>query len=83
MSKRALKDYGILGKLVKQGTYYEPMEPLRTAYGSFDSTVDAEGLNKTAYLEDMKEWRKEKARIKRDIPKIFALMLQYLSDESL
>jgi hypothetical protein len=31
----------------------------------------------------MKECRKEETRIKRDIPKLFALMLQYLSDESL
>jgi hypothetical protein len=40
-------------------------------------------LNKTAYLEGMKEWRKEKARIRRDVYALFALMLQYVSDESL
>jgi hypothetical protein len=43
------------------------MEPLKNAYGSFDSTVDADGLRKTAYLEDMKEWRKEKGQGSREI----------------
>jgi hypothetical protein len=45
--------------------------------------VDVEGLNKTAYMEDMKEWRKEKARIKRSLPKLYALTIQYLRDEHL
>lgn len=31
----------------------------------------------------MKHWRKDKARIRRDIPSLIALMLHYLSDESL
>jgi hypothetical protein len=38
--------------------------------------------NKTAFLEDMKEWRREKARMRRDTPKLFALMPQYLSGKS-
>jgi hypothetical protein len=36
-----------------------------------------------AYLEDMKEWQKEKVIMHRDRPKLFALLLQYLSEESL
>jgi hypothetical protein len=56
LSKKSLKEYGNLGQLIKQGTYYQPLE-----------TLDVDGLNKTAYLEDVKEWRKEKARMRRDI----------------
>jgi hypothetical protein len=35
------------------------------------------------YLEDMKEWRKEIKPMEKDHPKLYALILQYLSDKSL
>ncbi len=62
---KASKGYGSLGKLVKPGTYFEPEEPDHADYGSFDPTEDADGLNKIAYLEEMKNG--EKKRQSKDI----------------
>jgi hypothetical protein len=59
------------------------MEHQRTHYGCFDPTDEIKGLSKSAPLENMKEWRKETARIRRVVPRLFLLMLQYLSKESL
>jgi hypothetical protein len=44
---------------------------------------DPGGLNRQECLDDMKEYWKEMACIKRDKPKLYALILQYLSKESL
>jgi hypothetical protein len=77
-----MKEYGNLGKLIKLGTYYEPEMPDRDLY-AVGAQNDPDGLNQLAYLEDMKEWRKEKVTMRCDRPKLFALMLQYLSKESL
>jgi hypothetical protein len=49
----------------------------------YDLQNDPNGLNKLAYLEDMKEYRKEIKAMEKDRPKLYALILQYLSDESL
>jgi hypothetical protein len=62
-----LKYYGNLGKWIKQGPYFEPQEPDHANYGSCDPAVDTDGLSKITYLVAIKEWRKEKARIKRDV----------------
>jgi hypothetical protein len=35
------------------------------------------------YLEDMKEYRNKVKELEKDRPKLYALILQYLSDESL
>ncbi len=80
LSKAALKNYGNLGKLIKQGSYYTPKIPDRADY---DMQNDPDGLNKMAYLEDMKEYRKEIKAMEKDRPKLYALILQYLSEESL
>jgi hypothetical protein len=82
LSKAAMKEYGNLRELIKQGVYYEPEMPDRDLY-ALGSQNDPDGLNQLAYLEDMKEWRKEKATMHRDRPKLFTLILQYLSKESL
>ena len=44
---------------------------------------DSDGLNKQDYLEDMKQYRRDVADYKCDKPKLYALILKYLSDESL
>mmetsp|Transcript_8146 Transcript_8146/g.11879 ORF Transcript_8146/g.11879 Transcript_8146/m.11879 type:complete len:557 (+) Transcript_8146:2397-4067(+) len=80
ISKTALKDYGQLGKLIKLGKYYEPEEPDSTEY---DMVNDPMGINMANYREDMKEYRKELMRMRNERPKLYALILQYLSDESL
>ena len=80
ISKIALLDYGDLGKLIKQGYIALPEQPNRETYGLDD---DQDGLNRLDYLEDMKAYQKELADYRRDMPKLYALILQYLSDESL
>ena len=79
LSKKALKKYGNLGKLIKLEKYYEPDEPDLMEY---DMVNDPMGVNKANYMEDMKEYRKELMRMRNDRPKLFALIYQYLSDES-
>lgn len=43
---------------------------------------DLDGLNKIEYLEDIEAYRREIADYKGDKPKLYALIMQYLSDES-
>jgi hypothetical protein len=57
-----------------------PDLPERDTYGLDD---DPDGLNRLDYLEDMKQYRREVANYKRDRPKLYALIMKYLSDESL
>jgi hypothetical protein len=76
------KEYGNLGKLIKLGEYYEREIPHHDLY-ALGLQNDADGLNQMAYLEDMKEWRKEKVTMCHDQPNMLTLMLQYLSEESL
>jgi hypothetical protein len=80
ISKAALKNYGNLGRLIKQGSYYTPEMLERKDY---DLQNDPNGLNKMAHLEDMEEYRKEIKAMEKDRPKLYALILQYLSEESL
>lgn len=81
LSNTALKEYGVLGKLIKQGTYakIEPKEP-----NDMDYKLDADpyGVNREKYLEDCKEYRKEMAKMRENKPKLYGLIMQYLSDES-
>jgi len=55
VSKKALKEYGNLGKLIKLGKYYEPEEPDATDY---DMVNDPMGVNRANFMEDMKEYQK-------------------------
>ena len=80
LSKRALVDFGKLGKLIKLGCIPLPDKPDR---GSYALDNDPNGINKLDYLEDLKQYRKEVAELKRDGPKLYGLILKYLSDESL
>jgi hypothetical protein len=80
LSNKALLEFGNLGKLIKQGYIVLPEQPDRDTYGLDD---DKDGLNKLDYLEDMKAYRQEIADLRRDKTKLYALILQHLSDESL
>jgi hypothetical protein len=80
LSKKALVEYGNLGKLIKLGYIPLPEQPDRESY-ALDEDVD--GINKLDYLEDMKQYWKEVAELKRDGPKLYGMMLKYLSDEIL
>jgi hypothetical protein len=83
MSKAALKQYGDLGRLIRQGSYYIPPEPNRATYGPFDATNDPDGLKKATYLEAMKHHQKKLANMEDDHTKLFAMIMMYLSKESL
>jgi hypothetical protein len=83
ISKVALKEYGDLGKLIQQGTYYIPPALDKTTYGSFDPKVDVDGMNKATYLEDMKVYHKKIRKMEDNRSKLFTLIMMYLSEESL
>ena len=81
LANAALKEYGALGKLIKQGDEYkEPKAPNVKDYGLED---DDTGLQKALYLEDLKDYRKEKNKLDENRPKLYGLITQYLSIESL
>ncbi len=77
LSKKAVEEYGALGKLIKTGKIEEPIELDRTVYDIKDE------FDRVTYLKDMKQYCQDKAEIKRDKPKLYALILKYLSNESL
>jgi hypothetical protein len=80
LSKKAPLEFGNLGKLINEGFIVMPDLPDRKTFGLDDN---ADGLNKLDYLEDMKQYRREVSNYKRDKPKLHALIMKYLSDESL
>jgi len=80
LSKTALRDYGHLGTLIKTGQYYKPPEP---DIADYDLVNDIYGINRATFMEDLKESRKETLKMHADRPKLYALIMQYLSEESL
>ena len=81
LANTALKEYGALGKLIKErDEYKEPEEPKVENYNLDD---DEYGINKAKFIEDLKDYRKEINELKRDHPKLYGLITQYLSEESL
>ena len=80
LSKAALRDYGHLGTLIKTGDYYKPPEP---DIANYDLVNDTYGINHATFMEDLKESRKELLKMHADKPKLYALIMQYLSEKSL
>jgi len=79
LSNAALKEYGALGKMIKQGEEYsEPQEP---DIDDYDLDDDPYGINKAKYIEDLKDYRKEINELKKNSPKLYGLITQYLSEE--
>jgi len=76
MSNAALTEYGLLGKLIKQGTIEKiaPKEPDVDTYG-LDN--DPYGVKKEKYLEDCKEHRKELHKMRENGPKLYGLITKY------
>ena len=81
LSNAALTEYGLLGKLIKQGTIEKitPKEPDVETYGLSN---DPYGVKREKYLEDCKEHRKELSKMRENVPKLYGLITKYLSDES-
>jgi hypothetical protein len=77
LSKKALEDYGMLGKLILKGKIENPVEPDKADFDLNDE------YDKVAYLEELKLYRKLKSEQKEKKPKLYATILKYLSEESL
>jgi hypothetical protein len=82
LSNKALLDFGSFGKLINQGYIILPDQSDKESH---DLDDEPDELNKLDYLKDMKAYWREIADFQRDKhkPKLYALILQHLSDESL
>jgi hypothetical protein len=78
-----LKEYGDLGKLIRQGTYNMPPTPDKATYGSFDPAININGMNKATYLKDMKAYQRKIREMEDDCLKLFTLIMMYISEGSL
>jgi len=77
LSKKALEKYDRLGKLINMGKFDDLEEPDRTF-------VDlSEEFEKADYLDAMKTYWKLKLDREEKEPQLYALILKYLSEESL
>jgi hypothetical protein len=77
LSKKALEECGVLGKVIKL-RYIECLkEPDKTGMDLKDNFARLE------YIEDMRTYRKLKTEQDQQKPKLYATILKYLSDESL
>jgi hypothetical protein len=81
LAKRALRDFGDLGKLITDGEYYTPeltlMDP--TVYRDMGLTADEITMLR---MEALKDHVKYVERMKQDRPKLYGLMLEHISVES-
>ncbi len=79
MSFAVLKEFGDLGRLIEQGNYHTRPAPLET---EFDFVNDPYQLNWARYLEEYKNYTKHQEEMKNNRPKLYAMIMQYLSPES-
>jgi hypothetical protein len=79
LSKAALKEYGEVGKLIKQEKMEKPKAPDRAKY----NFQDPDGIDKALYLEELKLYHRKMEEFERNGPRLYGLILQYLSNESL
>ena len=77
LANAALKEYGALDKLIKQGEKYK--EPKAPDVEDYDLEDDDNGLQKALYQEDLKDYRKEKNKLDKNRPKLYGFITQYLS----
>jgi hypothetical protein len=76
LSKKALEEYGTLGKLILKGKIEEPVEPDKADFDLSDE------YDKVAYLEELKLFRKLKNEQKERKSKLYTTTLKYMSEES-
>jgi hypothetical protein len=79
LSKAALKEFGSIGKLIKQEKLEIPEEPDRAEY----NFADPDGLVCAIYLEELKKYNHRLEEYEKNAPRLFGLILQYLSNKSL
>ncbi len=81
LSYQALKQFGDLGRLIELGEYYEPDPPDPDDY-DFTARGDPFGLNRFFFSEQFKSYLKQREDMRKDRSKLYALIMQYLSPES-
>jgi hypothetical protein len=79
LSKSALKEYGHLGKLIELDKYYEPAIPKRADFNTLPDPDD----NKMLYQEALKGYTRVKNDMLAQQPKLYGMICQYLSVESM
>jgi hypothetical protein len=79
LASKALRTYGDLGRLIDAGQYYsaEPPNP-----SDYDLENDPYGLNHAMFLEQQKLYMRNWEDMINDRPKLYAMIWQYLSQES-
>jgi hypothetical protein len=82
LSYQALKQFGDLGRLIELGEYYEPDPPDPDDY-DFTARGGPFGLNRFFFSEQFKSYLKQREDMRKDRTKLYALIMQYLSPESL
>jgi hypothetical protein len=65
LSKAALKEFGPIGKLIKQEKLEIPEEPDRAEY----NFVDPDGLDRAIYLEELKKYNRRLEEYKKNAPR--------------
>jgi hypothetical protein len=80
LANKAMREYGDLGRLIETGMYYAPEPPDRDDY---DFVNDPYGINRATYLEHQKQYMKHWEDMVNQRPKLYALIMQYLSPESI
>jgi hypothetical protein len=79
LASKALREYGDLGRLIESGHYYTPNPPDPDEY---DLVVDPYQLNCAMLLEQQKLFMKHQEEMVNQHPKLYAMIWQYLSQES-
>jgi hypothetical protein len=79
LASKALRTYGDLGRLIDAGQYYSAEPPGPSDY---DLVNDPYGLNRATFLEQQKLYMRHWEDMINDRPKLYAMIWQYLSQES-
>ncbi len=77
-----MKQFGDLGRRIELGEYYDPEPPDPDDY-DFTPQGDPMGMNRFVFSELFKSHLKQREDMKKDRTKLYALIMQYLSPESL
>jgi hypothetical protein len=80
LAKKALREYGDLGRLIETETYYVPEPP---DVNDYDLINDPYQLNRATYLEQQKLYMGHWEDMINNRAKLYALIWQYLSQESM
>ncbi len=79
LSKAALREYGLVGKLIDLEKRYQLEVPTRAAYQLTPDATD----NETLFQEVVEGWTKINLEMSMKEPMLYAMIWQYLSPESM